>query len=171
MNENISSPSADNAFASFAAERAAAVPTGAPSPRAIDLLRRTRPWAMFLAILGFIGSGFLAIATIIMVIGGLVGSSFAGSEGAAMVLGMAVMYAVLTALYMVISVALFRYARSIGALVQSGRAEELEDALDAQRGFWKLMGIVAIVSMALMTLAVIGVMVAAIAAGASAFGA
>jgi hypothetical protein len=141
---------------------------GAASPRAVDLLRRTRPWTMFLSIMGFVGAGIMVIATIAMVAVGLIGgaSEFGGSE-AGMLLGMGAMYAVLTALYLVISISLFGYARAIGALSRTGGGAELEDALDAQRRFWKLMGIVVIVTMSLMVLAfLIGIGVA-VAVGAS----
>jgi hypothetical protein len=140
---------------------------GDPSPRAVDALRRTRPWTLFIAILGFVGAGLLGLAAIVMAIGGVVGSGFGGGAEAGMVLGMAAMYAILTAVYVVISVALFKYARSIGEVVRTNRAPELEDALEAQRGFWKLMGIVIIVMMALMVLAFIVGIVVAVAIGAS----
>ena len=143
---------------------------GAPSARAIDALRRTRPWTMFISILGFIGAGIMGLGAIAMAVGGVVGAGFGGAEGAAMVLGMSALYAVLAVVYVVISVSLFKYARAIGALVQTGRGPELEDALEAQRGFWKLMGIVIIVMMALMMIAFIVGIVAAVAIGASSSG-
>ena len=62
MNEPTSVPHVEQ-VAPAGASQSAAAPNG-PSALAIDILRRTRPWTMFLAILGFIGAGFMVIATI-----------------------------------------------------------------------------------------------------------
>jgi hypothetical protein len=52
---------------------------------------------------------------------------------------------------------LVRYARSIGAVNEAGRAEEVEDALWAQQRFWKAAGIVTI---SVIGLTVVGTFVA-----------
>jgi len=135
---------------------------GSPTPNAVDLLRRTRPWAMFLAILGFIGGGMMALATLVMGIGAAADSSnFMGGD-APVVAVLAAFYAVATAMYIFVSVLMFKYGRAIGFLVQFNRNQELEEALDAQRRLWKTMGVIAIVMMALMVVAMIGGMAFAI---------
>jgi hypothetical protein len=130
---------------------------GGPSANAVDLLRRTRPWAMFLAILGFIGGGVMALATLFMGIGAAAGASdFGGGGDTGIVVALAAFYAVAAAMYLFVSVLLFKFGRAIGYLVQFNRNDELEEALDAQRRFWKAMGVIAIVTMALMVVAMIG---------------
>jgi len=139
---------------------------GSPTRNAVDLLRRTRPWATFLAILGFIGGGVMALATLFMGIGAAAGDDemFGGGD-APIVLAIAAFYAVATVMYIFVSVLLFKYGRAIGFLVQFNRNQELEEALDAQRRLWKAMGVIAIVTMALMVVAMIGGMAFAIAQG------
>jgi len=45
--------------------------------------------------------------------------------------------------YIVPALYLFRYAANIARLRNSGRADDLENALQAQKSFWKFVGIVA----------------------------
>jgi hypothetical protein len=135
---------------------------GNPTQNTVDLLSRTRPWAMFLSILGFIGGGLMALATLFMGIGAAAdSSSFMGGE-APLVGALAAFYAIATGMYLLVSVLLFKYGRAIGFLVQFNRNQELEEALDAQRRLWKAMGVIAIVMMALMVVAMIGGMAVAI---------
>jgi len=123
---------------------------GNPTQNTVDLLSRTRPWTMFLSILGFIGGGLMALATLFMGIGAAAGSSGFMGEGEAPLVGaLAAFYAVATGMYLFVSVLLFKYGRAIGFLVQFNRNEELEEALGAQRKIWKAMGIIAIVTMGL----------------------
>ena len=117
---------------------------------------------MFLSILGFIGGGLMALATLFMGIGAAAGDDelFGGGD-APIVLAIAAFYAVAAGMYLLVSVLLFKYGRAIGFLVQFNRNQELEEALDAQRRFWKAMGVIAIVTMALMVVAMfVGVGVA-----------
>ena len=137
---------------------------GSPTPNAVEQLRRTRPWTMFLSILGFVGGGLMAIATLAIGIGAGVGEMGRGGD-APFVIALAAFYAVATAMYILVSVLLFRYARAIGFLNQFNRNEELEEALDAQRRFWKAMGVIAIVTMALVAVAMIAGMVIAVVEG------
>ena len=127
---------------------------GNPTQSTVDLLSRTRPWTMFLSILGFIGGGLMALATLFMGIGAAAGDDelFGGGD-APVVLALAAFYAVATGMYLLVSVLLFKYGRAIGFLVQFNRNQELEEALDAQRRLWKAMGVIAIVFMALMVVA------------------
>jgi hypothetical protein len=125
---------------------------GSPPPGAVEQLRRTRPWTVFLAVLGFIGGGVMALAAMGMLIAAAAGEMGDESENA-LVLALSGFYAVATGLYLFVSILLFRYGRSIGYLLQFDRNDELVEALDAQRKVWKAMGVIAIVFMGLMLLA------------------
>jgi hypothetical protein len=57
---------------------------------------------------------------------------------------------------------LWKYASSIAVLLQNGRDEDLVAALNQQRSFWKLAGILVIV---LIALYIVGVVVAGVFAG------
>lgn len=126
------------------------VPVGGPVPgeplteSMLESLRRTRPWAMFLSILSFIFGGFIALAAL-----GGVAVAVAEGEDVPVLVGVGVFYLVLAAIHLVLGFFLVRYARTIGLVNETGRAEEVEDALWAQQRFWKAAGVVTIAVMGL----------------------
>jgi flagellar biosynthesis protein FlhB len=119
---------------------------------------------MFLSILGFIGGGLMAFASLFMVIGVASGEMVQDDEAPAL-FAAAALYAILTGMYLFVSILLFKYGRAIGYLLQFNRNQELEEALDAQRRFWKAMGVIAIITMALMVVAMFAGVGIAIAEG------
>ena len=70
-------------------------------------------------------------------------------------------------LYFFPALHLARYASRIGSLISSSRTEDLENALDAQKSFWRFSGILTLVVIVLYLLTILVVIIAA-AAGASA---
>ena len=102
----------------------------------IELLGQTRPWVMFIAILGFILSGLTIIgglfaAVVLIAMGG------AGMAEGAVIL----VYPVLGVVYYFPSRFLFRFAQRIRDLRYSHNVADLEAALAAQKSFWKFCGI------------------------------
>lgn len=132
--------------------------SGLMTERVVASLRKTRPWVLFIAILGFIGAAFTLIASIPMFLGGgVMGMSGmegldanAGFAGTGFMIGMAVMYLLLAVIYFIASLYLLRYANAIKSAVTGLNASDLEAALEAQASFWKLVGILSIVSIVLM---------------------
>lgn len=128
-------------------------------------LRKTRPWVLLLSVLGFIGTAFMVIAAVPMLLGGgMMGSSaMQGMEGAeifggGMMIGMGVFYLVLAIIYFMASLYLLRYAGSIKRAVAGMQVGDLEVALAQQASFWKLMGILSLISIiAVIALMVVGV--------------
>ncbi|MEZ5301221.1 MAG: DUF5362 family protein [Verrucomicrobiales bacterium] len=108
------------------------------SDEIISELRGTRPWVLFMAILIFIGSGFMFLAALIM----MLGSAASKMGGAGVALG--AVYIVMGAIYIAPGVLLFRYASAIRALTYSRTADDLRLALSKQRVFWKFVGIITI---------------------------
>ncbi|MGH7135769.1 MAG: hypothetical protein ACREHD_08520 [Pirellulales bacterium] len=102
----------------------------------IELLAQTRPWVMFIAILGFISSG-------LMILGGLFAAVVLVAMGGAGVLEAAVIlvYPVLGVVYYFPSQFLVRFAQRIRDLRHSHNVADLEAALAAQKSFWKFCGI------------------------------
>jgi hypothetical protein len=133
-----------NPYAPPASERGGA-PAGGAVPgeplteSMLESLRRTRPWAMFLSILSFVACGFVALG----ILGGLIVAVFEGGDLPVM-LGVGVFYLVVAVVYFLLGLFLVKFARSIGLVNQTGRAEEVEDALWAQQRFWKAAGIITI---------------------------
>ncbi|WP_298611786.1 DUF5362 family protein [uncultured Thiothrix sp.] len=132
--------------------------SGLMSERVVASLRKTRPWVLFIAILGFIGAAFTLIASIPMLLGGgMMGmggmgglDAGAGFAGTGFMIGMGVMYLLIAVLYFIASLYLLRYANAIKRAVTGLNASDMEAALEAQASFWKLVGILAIVSIVLM---------------------
>jgi uncharacterized membrane protein len=119
-----------------------------PSSPVIDQLSRTRPWVLLFAILGAIGMAFMAIGAIGMLAGAAAGAGGPGMPAGMMTM-MGVMYAVFAVLYAYPIVFLFRFASRIKRLRESQNPDYLVSALDAQRGFWKSVGIMFIIGMVL----------------------
>ena len=102
-------------------------------------LQRTQPWVRFLAIMGFIGAGF-------MVLVGLTAGVAGAATGRIETIGLMIVYPIMAVVYVFPSLFLLRYADRIRSFVASGREQDLLGALDAQRSFWKFAGILTIVS-------------------------
>ena len=123
----------------------------------VDLMRRTRPWTMFFAILLAIGSGFMVLGGLAMLaMGGIAGASTKGGAApAGFMVGMAVLYILFALLYIMPMLALFRYSSAVTTLVQSRAVSALNAALEHQRKFWKLTGVMTIVFIAIYIVAII----------------
>lgn len=106
------------------------------TPRAIEMLKQTRPWVRFLSVLGFMGTFALAVSGFLRGVGGMAGP-VGGMPGLA-ILGI---YVTLSLLYFFPSLFLWRYADCISRLQVTEAAADLESALEAQRSFWRFVGI------------------------------
>jgi hypothetical protein len=109
-------------------------------------LADTRPWVLFLAILGFISTGFIALIALLIII--LV-------RGAAVFLVIGLIYAGMAALTGFASFYLWSYGSRIGAFLRSSGVKQLQQALVAQKSFWKLVGIVTAISLGLQILVIV----------------
>jgi hypothetical protein len=98
----------------------------------VELLRATRPWVLLLSIFGFVAAILMMVAAIAFWVGP------APPEFKAQVVAIALLMAFL---YGITSIYLFRYSRRIAALLASGELAHLNQALHAQRLFWRLSGI------------------------------
>lgn len=137
----------------------------------IDHLRATSPWVLFLSILGFIVAGFSilgGLGTMIMV---PIAMSTGGQQGAAAGIGIFVatglLYLVMGVAYGIGAYFLVKYSMSIGRLLSSRLVSDVEDALGAQRAFWKTAGIITIGLIGAGVVFFVAMMVFAIAMGAS----
>lgn len=141
---------------------------GLVSQAAIQQLVGTRPWVIFFAVMMFIGSGFLVLGALGMaMMGGM--SSIASSRSATpfpagIGFALAAVYLVLAVVYVFPGVKLVQYASAISRLVRTRQESDLVMALDRQRSFWKLVGIMMIVMIGLYVLFIIGVVLSGVAA-------
>ena len=129
------------------------------TPRTLELLKQTRPWVLLFAILAFVIGGLLVV---IGVIGGVLGLVLAGSRRgpgtfAPLIL---IIYVPLSLLYIVPGLYLSRYAARIRELMGSRSSAALESAIEAQRSFWRLIGIIASIGIGLWLLILVIAMIA-----------
>jgi ABC-type multidrug transport system permease subunit len=112
----------------------------APSMNAVaTALGRTAPWTQFVSILLFVSVGLMILVGLAA---GAVGIATERAETAVFM----VVYPLMGLLYFFPALYLLQYSKRIGRYVRGGRQlADLETALDAQRRFWKFVGILAIV--------------------------
>jgi predicted transcriptional regulator len=103
-----------------------------------DILRRTRPWVLLMAIMFFIGVALMLITGVGMGLFGL-------ASGEPEALAMMIVYPVFALLYIMPGVYLWQYASRIERYITDARTDQLASALDAQRSFWKFTGVLTIV--------------------------
>ncbi|WML89804.1 DUF5362 family protein [Thiothrix lacustris] len=151
----------------FAAPRSAvrdvAGGSGVLTDAIINALKKTRPWVLLLAILGFIGAALMAVMAVPMLLGSTMMSGLEGVEaeqlgamaGAGVMIGMGVVYLIFAAIYFMASLYLLRYAGFIKQAVSSHNVTDLEAALSQQASFWKLVGIMALIFTIFMLLAIV----------------
>lgn len=131
--------------------------SGQVSEEVVGLLRSTKPWVRFLAVLGFIGLALLVLgcfAILVIPLGGPMGSMPLGPR-----IGAAFAYLLMGLVQFPAVLFLNRYAGRIARLAASGDAGDLEDALRAQKSFWKYVGILTLVMMILYILIIVGVLI------------
>jgi hypothetical protein len=130
------------------------------TPRTVDLLRQTKPWVRLFSVLMFIGFGFVILYCLLM----LFATSFAGgTRGAGVGLVASLFMGAFGLLYFFPALFLWRYASGIGKLMTSGRADDLEESLQAQKSFWKFIGILTAIYLGFVALMVLLIVILGIA--------
>jgi uncharacterized membrane protein len=105
----------------------------------INSMRSTKTWTRIMSIMGFIGTGFMVLAGICVSIAGSLSSQAKFSP----IVGL--FYIILSILYIVPSVYLFKYSSALGRFLSNKMASELETALSYQKSFWKFVGIMCLI--------------------------
>lgn len=123
----------------------------------IDAMRGTKPWVLLIGIVLIISAAFMLLGTIGMVISSFVGMASMGTD-AGVFIGVGAMYAVMAIVYILMGVYLFKYSSAIGRLLQSATVADMEDALNSQRKFWKIAGIITAVMLVLMVIGFVAAM-------------
>lgn len=114
------------------------------APGVISGLARTKGWVRLAGTLLLLLFILQTISVVLMALGmGAMGSSPLLIGAPWVVAGVGEVFAFLLVLWP--GLRLLRYSRAIALLVEKRTAAELEEALDAQRGFWKHVGIVTVI--------------------------
>jgi len=117
--------------------------------RMLASLHATRPWVRFLAVMGFIGVGFMVLIGAATTLGcyffpGMANSGMQPFGNAPLVMS-GILNIVMAFLYLMPALYLFRYASSIARIQDGGNTMALESALLNQKSFWKFVGIITLV--------------------------
>ena len=121
---------------------------------ALDYLRESAKWSMFLAILGFVGVGFLALMAIIMTSVMSAMPDTPGPFGAVKVI-ISIFYLVIALVYLFPVYYLYRYASNAKKAIYAKDSALLTDAFGALKSHHKFLGIAAIIIISLYILAAI----------------
>jgi hypothetical protein len=119
-------------------------------------LRQTKPWVMFLSVLGFVSIGFMSltgIASMFMFSKITPGNSFFPGV---MTGTFNILFGLL---YFFPALYLWKFSSSIGQLLNGGGQKEMEEALSNQKSFWKYVGILSIFCFSLAILGIIAAIV------------
>jgi hypothetical protein len=108
----------------------------------VEALRQTKPWARLLAMLGFIGIGLMVLASLAML---AFESSMKIGLPRGFGVGMMLVYLFMAGLQLPAALFLNRYASRIGDLLSSQSPSDLQEALVAQKSFWRYIGILTLI--------------------------
>lgn len=113
---------------------------------AMDMLRQTKPWVRFIGVMMFIGAGFMLLGGLFAMIAG---AAMGSRMGTAIPAAAGLVYVAMGAIYLIPALFLNRYASRIADLLRTNRMGDLEQALGAQKSFWKFMGILMLIGLCL----------------------
>lgn len=111
-------------------------------------LNETRKWASFIAIVGFIITGFMAIAALFM--GSIMGMAFAQTGmPSGLITGI---YIAMSAIYFFPCFYLYKFSSSMKGAIQFKDSKQLEVAFENLKSFFKFIGIFLIIVLGLYAL-------------------
>lgn len=143
-------------------------PYAAVEAEIVESMKRTRPWVLFMSILGYIAgvmSGLVSVGFIALT---ALAPSSPSSHNDVRAMGplMSVAYLVLAGLCVPPSYLLGAYASSISRYVSSGGPlEGLADAVRKQASYWRYIGISTVVLISLYALILVGALVVGVVVG------
>lgn len=120
------------------------------APGIQSALAGTKPWVRLCSVLLFASA---ALMIVIGILGAVVGTLALG--GGAQTAALAIVYPLMGLVYLIPALYLFRYATRIGEYLTGGQEIQLELALDAQRSFWKFVGILGVIAIVLFVLGIV----------------
>ena len=127
--------------------------------RAADMLRQTKPWVRFISVMLFIVGGFMVLAGLFVMLAGAAAKLPGGFGGA-----IGFIYIVMAVLYILPAVFLWTYADRISIFLRKRSPGRLASALEAQKSFWKLAGILMLIVLCMYAVIIVFVLLAGVAA-------
>ena len=116
----------------------------------IDQLRRTKPWALFVAVLIFIMAVLMILTTGMILLGAVAMSSMGKSaEMGALFLGIGLLVGVAAMVYLLLGIFLTKFTAAVDRVVSSGNQADLLNAMQRQKRFWVVSTLVMLVTVIL----------------------
>jgi len=125
-----------------------------------------RKWAMFFAILGFIGIGFMVLLALFMGIASSIGTAFGGMHETWILVVFTLVYLLLAGLYVMPVLYLLRFSTKMKTAIETSDQNNLVLAFQNLKSHFKYVGIMTIV---IMGLYILGIFVFLIVGAASLF--
>jgi hypothetical protein len=122
--------------------------------QAAALLGATHPWIRFLAVLSFVGAGFLVLAGIGVLIFGLGFGSVLDFNGGATASLTGIVYIVMAILLFFPARYLWLHGNAMRDFAASGNEEDLMLSLSNGKSFWKFCGIISIVNIGIVAVSI-----------------
>lgn len=119
-------------------------------------------WTTFLAILGYIGIGFMIIAALVMMTIGASVSSYNSMMPMGSGILFSLIYLVFAALYFIPINYLYKFSSNMKSALRSNNQAELTKAFEYLKSHYKFIGILTIIVFGLYILAIFGAMIAGI---------
>ena len=110
--------------------------------RVASMLQQTKPWVRFISVITFLGSAFMVLGGLFMIFIMASGVAHAAAPEMAVV---GFIYLVMAFIYIIPGVFLWKYADRIALFIQNRSTGTLASALEAQKSFWKFVGILMII--------------------------
>lgn len=135
------------------------IPSSGLNENSKSYLRQTVRWTNFLAILGFISTGFMILFALLMILGGGAISQYSSQfpiQGMAMGYSLfGVIYLAVAALYFYPIFCLYKFGRLMKYGILSENEVQITEAFRYQRNMYRFMGIMMVVVIGLYALMII----------------
>jgi hypothetical protein len=132
-----------------------------------NYLKTTAAWSKFLAIIYFIGIGFMVLCALMMIPMGAFLNSYTSTPIPFSLMGL--FYLAIAVVIFFPALYLFRFSKKTQHAFTTQDTLELEDAFKNMKSYWKFTGIIMIVALALCVIVIPFVAIAAFAAGAAGY--
>ncbi len=125
------------------------------TPKALDDLRSTGGWAMFIAIVGLLFSGLMILAGLMVLIFAFIDDNLIGTTPNAIFFLMSFFYLAMGVLYLIPMILLLRFSNNARRVGQGQNSIAIEGAFSNLRKHYKMLGIMVIAMILLYILMIV----------------
>lgn len=118
-------------------------------------LKEASPWCRFIGILGFVGSGFMAVSGFFLLVASVAASSFFSEFGNIPFWILSLIYIAGAVILLFPSLFTFRYGDRIRKYQYSNSDEDMEEAFKNNKSLWKFTGIMYIIYLAFIPVTIV----------------